>query len=127
MERAYALVAGGYNAMGHGGSIADAMEIITGHPARIYGLGWIFGRYGAEDLQRDLLSGHVVAVASRTDVEQTRPDLVPNHAYLVTGLQWYGGKPALRLWNPWGSLQPAPIPFDKLGSLFIQLDVGSAK
>jgi hypothetical protein len=127
MERAYAQVAGGYNAMGHGGRIADAMEIITGRPARTYGLGPIFGRYGPEDLRRDLLTGHLVAVASRTDVEQSRPDLVPNHAYLVTGLESYGGKPALRLWNPWGIVQPAPVPFDKLRSLFFQLDVGSAK
>jgi calpain family cysteine protease len=127
MERAYAQLAGGYNAMGHGGRIADAMEIITGQPARSYGLGPIFGRYRPQDLQRDLLSGHVVAVASRTDVEQSRPDLVPNHAYLVTGLESYRSKPALRLWNPWGSVQPAPVPFDELRSLFTQLDVGSPK
>lgn len=127
MERAYALYAGGYNAMGHGGSIGDAIEIITGHPARTYGLWRIFSRYSVDDLQRDLLSGHLVVVASRDDVEQSRPDLVPNHAYLVTGLEVQGGKPAIRLWNPWGNVQPAPVPFDKLRSLFFQLNVGSAR
>lgn len=127
MERAYAEVAGGYDAMGHGGEIADAMEIVTGHPARTYGLGPIFGRYAPEDLRRDLTAGHLMAVSSKANVEQTRPDLVPNHAYLVTGLASYGGKPALRLWNPWGRLQPAPVPFDKLGSLFVELAVGSPK
>lgn len=127
MERAYAQYAGGYNAMGHGGSIRDAMEIITGHPARGYGLGRIFGRYDADDMQRDLLAGHVVVVASRDDVEQSRPDLVPNHAYLVTALERHGSKVAVRLWNPWGMIQPAPVSFDRIRSLFFQVDVGSAK
>lgn len=127
MERAYAQYSGGYNAMGHGGRVPDAMEIITGRPARSYGLGPLFGRYGAADLQRDLQSGNIVVVASRRDVEQSRPDLVPNHAYLVTGLEMQGGLPAVRLWNPWGIIQPAPVPFDKLRSLFLQLDVGAAQ
>lgn len=127
MERAYAQYAGGYNAMGHGGSIRDAMEIITGHPARSYGLGPLFTGYSAADLQRDLLSGHLVVLASRDDVEQTRPDLVPNHAYLVTGLEPHAGKPAIHLWNPWGNVQPAPVQFDKLRSLFFQVNVGTAK
>jgi len=127
MERAYAQYAGGYNAMGHGGSIADAMEVVTGQPARRVALRPLFGRYGPDDLQRDLLAGRLVAIASRDDVEQTRPDLVPNHAYVVTGIEQQAGKPALRLWNPWGIVQPAPVPFDKMNSLFVQVDVGSVK
>jgi Calpain family cysteine protease len=124
MEKAYAQLRGGYNAIGHGGRPCDAMAAITGHPASRTALG-LFGSYHAADLTRDLAAGRLVVLGSRGDSEPYH--LRASHSYVVTGARTVGGTLCVMLHNPWNidEEEPKPVPVDKIAALFHSVDVGS--
>jgi hypothetical protein len=124
IERAYAKLSGGYDAMAHGGRAKTAFEVITGKPVRNVSLAG--GGYSPRDLQRDLASGHILVVSTPPAFSDDTPyHLYPAHAYLVKGVVEQGGQSFLELHNPWNRDEPALVPLDELGKCFDTADIGS--
>ena len=125
LERAYALVRGGYNATCHGDAPSTAMEVLTGKPATQTRM-WFFGPSGAQ------IAGWVAAgklvVLGTTKNAQGHHDLSNEHAYQVVGATIDKGKPSLLLHNPWNKGEGDPIvPYDELAKWFSSVNVGSVR
>lgn len=145
IEKAYAELRGGYDVLDKGARPVDMMEAITGRPAKVEpdrddfsnaGVGSPIGLYNVVnktfgDLADDLRKGKAVVFstpAERKDAngmvipnEPLPFDLVHSHSYVVeSAYQDAQGKQWLKLYNPWGNTQPAPVPYDAIykGSAF---------
>jgi hypothetical protein len=129
VEKAYAQLCGGYNAMARGGCPADAMEVLTGREAERIVPGWFAGlRYSSERLESDLAAGKLVALETKPGLDRnTPPLLVEQHAYSVVGTEVRDGRLYVRLYNPWGTRQPDLVPCDELNKWFRRVDVGSVR
>lgn len=143
VEKACAKYLGGYNKLGHGGTAAAAMTLLTGRETTSMSLLWpdrLAKAYEATDLQGDLANGKIVVLSTRANLgaatgrdawtgqNQLTTDtrgLVSNHAYFVKGTESRDGKLLVNLGNPWGDTDPAPVPFDELTTWFSDVSVGS--
>ena len=123
MEQAYAQLRGGYNAIARGGVPSDAMEVLTGRPAKHIELGWFAG-YSAKELIRDLAASKIVVLGTRGRVPEY--GIEAGHAYVVTGTIERDGELYLCLDNLWGTNQQ-PVPVSALRRCFHGVDVGCAK
>jgi hypothetical protein len=128
MEKAYAQYLGGYGKLESGGVARDAMRVLTGKPATQIGLG-LFTSYRADRLQSDLAAGKLITFATEEGIEVDAEDhyLISNHAYVVTGTEMVDGKLCVTLHNPWGHLDPSPVPVGDIKRWFVAVDVGSVK
>jgi hypothetical protein len=124
MEKAYAQLRGGYNAIAHGGFPADAMQALTGCEAHRSQLGWFRG-YRASDLRSDLASGRLVVLGTRRDVQEY--GLRGGHSYVATELVVDNGRLCVSLHNPWDSTEPRPVPVDEIARVFHAVDIGSVR
>lgn len=129
VEKAFARYCGSYGAIHNGGSGALALEVLTGKEARQTRLS-IFSHYGESQLQADLASGKPVVLQTRSGIggdggPTAARGLYAEHAYAVTGTDVIGGKLFVKLYNPWGRLDPPPVPFDELHQWFSAVDLGS--
>jgi hypothetical protein len=125
VEKAYAQLCGGYNAIARGGCPADVMEALTGREAERIVPYW-FTSYSSERLESDLAAGKLVVLETRPDLDpHTPPRLVDHHAYSIAGTEVRDGRLYVKLYNPWNSHQPDPIPGDELKKWFQRVDVGS--
>jgi hypothetical protein len=123
MEQAYAQLCRGYNAIARGGVPSDAMEVLTGRPAKHIELGW-YGRYSADELIRDLAASKMIVLGTRGDVQGY--GLAAHHAYVVTGAVERDGELYICLDNLWGTEQQ-PVPVSALSRCFRGVNVGCAK
>jgi hypothetical protein len=125
VEKAYAQLRGGYNAIARGGCPADVIEALTGREAERIVPNW-FTSYSSERLESDLAAGKLVILETRLDLDPyTPPRLVDQHAYSVAGTEVRDGRLYVKLYNPWNIHQPDPIPCDELKKWFRRVDVGS--
>jgi hypothetical protein len=148
IEKAYAQCFG-FDA--RGGSVADAMEVLTGREAtRVrldfsthLGLGfltrWLPG-YPPDRLSNDLAAKKIVVLETNesiggydgplaTQAQRTAHieahKLFGQHAYVVTGTEEVNGRLCLILHNPWNERQPDPVPYDELGEWFASVNIAS--
>jgi hypothetical protein len=130
IEKAFADLRGGYNAIGKGGYPDQALEALTGMPAAHTEFG-LFGSYAAGDMKGDLAAGKVVVLSTRQGSANGPYNLADRHAYVVTGTEEKDGKLYVVLHNPWNgadkSDEPKPIPHAELTKWFSSVDVGSAR
>ncbi len=125
IEKAYAQLCGGYNAIARGGCPADVMEALTGREAERVVPSW-FTSYSTERMERDLAAGKLVVLETRPGLDpRTPPRLVDQHAYSVAATEVRDGRLYVKLYNPWNKDQPDPIPCDELNKWFRRVDVGS--
>jgi hypothetical protein len=133
MEKAYAQLQGGYNAIAKGGRVEEAIETLTGKQASHVDLGSHDG-YSFEQLWSDVASHKVVVLSTKDGISASNPyNLYGAHAYVVTGVEHRDGKPYVRLSNPWNDPDhqyiPNAVPYDELRTWFQSADtanVGSA-
>lgn len=137
-EKAYAQYAGSYDAIGHGGDPAAAMQVLTGRDATSVSLGWparLFRSYGVDELQRDLASGKMIVLSTvagvgpipgyRATASGDAHPLIGSHAYYVRGVAQHNGKPYVMLGNPWANADPQAVPFDQLSRWFSKVSIGA--
>jgi hypothetical protein len=128
IERAYAQLRGGANAIGHGGSPKDAMEALTGQDATSTPLGVGGGRHPESQLKADLEAHKLVVLSTKWELGRDGPHgLTGSHAYQVSGYEEQDGRLFLKLHNPWNFDEPTPIPFDEVREHFDAVDVGSVR
>jgi hypothetical protein len=146
IEKAYAVLKGGYNRIGHGGIPVYAMEALTGRPCtrinlaldgapsyRGDGTAPVPGkRYSAEDLKRDLAANMAIAVETPDWLHASQEEyrLLSNHAYAVIGFaEDNEGRLFLKLKNPWNRPgdEPDLVPFEELAKWFTAIDIVDAK
>lgn len=119
IEKAFAAANGGYAAIAQGGSPVIAMEELTGHTARAISPASLT----LAALQADIAAGDLI-------VMDTRPgnglpfNLVGSHAYMVERVTSGPGGGMVQLGNPWGTNQPAAIPFAQLTRGIAEIDIG---
>jgi hypothetical protein len=120
VEKAFAMLNGGYNAIAYGGYPALAMEELTGQSATYV---------APSQMTLAMLQKHVAAGDLMTFDTSSRSGLpyglVSNHAYMFSQLIGSGGLASIQLLNPWGYNQPAAIPFARLAaSGVVNIDIG---
>ncbi|MBI4412439.1 MAG: hypothetical protein HY541_08150 [Deltaproteobacteria bacterium] len=104
MEKAYAKMMGGYENIGNGGVVSEALVTLTG--SRIVSHSYI-GSLSSDglysELEKALKDGKSVAASTYSDGSKyTGTGLVARHAYTVLDVQEVGGKKYVVLRNPWG-------------------------
>jgi hypothetical protein len=149
IEKAYAQYLGGYNQIARGGSVAFAMETLTGKPAEVIVLEPPLGPvtslvqtalralrimpsgpgYAAHRLKSDLDTHKLVVFVSHPVLA------VPNergvsgfHAYAVVGMQDGADGPVVKVRDPLDAMgQSLSIPYGELSHWFKFASVGSAR
>nr|WP_294521725.1 C2 family cysteine protease [uncultured Rhodopila sp.] len=119
LEKAAAMLDGGYGTIMNGGNPVIAMEELTGQPATYM---------APAALTLAKLDGFVTAgdlITMDTSGAANLPfNLISNHAYMFEKVTMQGGTAMLQLGNPWGIDQPTVIPLGQLSSGMIEVDVG---
>jgi hypothetical protein len=119
LEKAVATLDGGYSAIANGGSPVIAMEELTGHAASYMSPASLT----LAALQAFINAGDLI-------VMDTLPNgalpngLVNNHAYMFESVSGGGASATVRLGNPWGFDQPAPILLSQLSRGVAEVDIG---
>ncbi len=122
IEKAFAQVAGGYNTLNLGSHADVAMTLLTGKPAKAVNP----ATYNPNQLLSDVAAGKLVVFETQGTVADSS-GLRPLHAYNVTGTVTKDGKLFVLLNNPWGTKQPAPVPYAEVGKWFSRVDIGSVR
>jgi hypothetical protein len=142
LEKAYAQMRGGYGEIGKGGQPAKAMFALTGREGAGYGTAQFAGytappsRGGPggrvppsvtwDSLKRDFDAGKMITMSSWDGDKKKGPRLafnvVPNHAYAVSGFREVNGIKMVDLQNPWG-YDHVSIPYNQLAASFRNINV----
>jgi hypothetical protein len=120
LEKAFAELNGGYEAITNGGYPTAAMEALTGMDATSL---WL----PQQPLSLAALQGYIKAgdmLTFDTSADPVGYGLYGDHCYMFEGLTTTNGTPMIKLGNPWGVDQPAGIPLSKLSPDFMQVDIG---
>jgi hypothetical protein len=119
LEKAVATLDGGYNAIANGGSPLIALEELTGHAASsLAPAATTLAQLISDSAANDLLVFDTKSIGALTN------NLVNSHAYMFEGLTGTGAAATIKLGNPWGTDQPAPILLSALAKNFSEIDVG---
>jgi hypothetical protein len=124
IEKAYGQSKGGYDAINKGGYSGDVMTALTGRETQDISA----NKYSFEQMQKDLKAGGVTAATPDKDAVKKKGPLDYGlhawHSYVVTeaytdkdGKQW------VKLYNPWGSDHPKPVPFEDFKKNFVSVQV----
>ncbi len=119
LEKAVAMLDGGYNAIAHGGNPVLAMETLTGRTATYLSPASI----SAALLQSLVAAGDMITFDT-LNKSGLAGGLVGSHAYMFEKLTVTNGVAMVQLGNPWGFAQPAAIPLTQLRQNFAEIDVG---
>ena len=127
MEKAFAQLYGGYNAISNGGYPTLAMEALTGNLATAY----TSSKYMSEENITKLLNSGAMLTLD-TFYGNNSFNTVDHHCYAITGQKVINGVMNVAITNPWGYYAPGTsvsggtgyIPANKLGSIFAELDIG---
>jgi hypothetical protein len=126
MERAYAAHVGGYMKLDQPGNAVDAIEVLTGRPAKNVAVGW--PTYTAQDLQRDVDAGKLIVGISEEKIDGKNPcNIVAKHSYAVVGTVTRDGSLFVCLRNPWHGGEISEVPWSEFKSTFKSVAVGSVK
>ncbi len=118
LEKAYATLHGGYDAIGRGGYPVLALEELTGHKAS-----WMSaGQVTETVLRQHIAAGDVMTFD--TGGGSLPYGLVNNHCYMFQSLTGSGKTAAVQVLNPWGFAEPAAIPVSQLAKAFVEVDFG---
>lgn len=119
-EKAMASFMGGNYDDIDGGYTSDAFEAITGRDAERG------GESNFDDIQAKLEDGQLMAVGTEGDAswwpfddEVDNDEIVPNHAYMVAGIEERDGERRIHLINPWGPDGGSYEGKDKVGELWL--------
>ena len=126
VEKAFAKLNGGYDKITKGGYPQDAMETVTGRPAGSRPLAQVT----VSDLQA-ALAGHqpvIMSTIKSSAVDGSVPNgMIGSHAYVLDLIQSApDGQPLVLLKNPWGTLNPKAIPYNRLGQSVGWVQTGGA-
>jgi hypothetical protein len=149
IEKAYAQYLGGYNHMARGGSVAFAMETLTGKPAEVIGMEPPPERvtslvqtalralrlvpsgpgYAADRLKSDLDAHKLIVLVSRPVLAMPNDrGLAGFHAYAVVGMRDTGDGPVVELRDPLDARgRNISVPCEELSKWFKLASVGSAR
>jgi hypothetical protein len=124
IEKAYAQWKGGYDQINKNGDAGQFMEALTGHASSSYTpLNFPFFGYSFGKLSDDFNSGKNVTFLSR-DTVSGKYGVVGDHYYAVQSVYTdANGKQMVQLYNPWGTNQPDPIPYDEALAQFETVNV----
>lgn len=124
IEKAYAQWKGGYDKIKDNGNAGQFMEALTGHASKTYTpinfpmVGYTYG-----NLRDDFNSGKNITFLSR-DAVSGKYGVVKDHYYAVQSVYTdANGKQMVQLYNPWGTNQPQPIPYDEVLAQFENVNV----
>ncbi len=122
LEKAYAQMHGGVEAIGNGGYMSDAQETLLGAPATSRKISSMEPRAVFAHLQSELAQGKIIGVNTPHEAEGRPPlrqlldvfratvaGIVPGHVYSVWGTQEVNGKPYVLLRNPWANTEPGSL------------------
>ena len=119
LEKAVATLDGGYGVINEGGNPATAMEQLTGQSAIALSPTGL----SQNALQAFMAAGDLITMDTAN--KAGLPDnLIADHAYMLEKVTMSGGSAMVQLGNPWGTDQPAPIPFSQLAKGIAEVDVG---
>jgi Ca2+-binding RTX toxin-like protein len=113
LEKAVATTWGGYSAISNGGSPSIVMEELTGCSGNYI----LSSSLSLQQLQTAVTAGELIVFDTQTS-GSLGYGLYNQHAYMFQSLTTVNGTVMVNLLNPWGSYEPAPVPFAKVGSLF---------
>jgi len=139
IEKAIASLVGGYNSMNLGSQAHRTMEMLTGNRAACFSLcesgsaeRFLGFRCTASDVAVAAASGKLVVLGSTDHAGQpvlpgkSPPyGLISTHSYQVARVVTINGVPCAVLRNPWGIMNPDPIPLDQLARYFDNVNIGS--
>ena len=116
LEKAYAMVHGGFDRIKLGGSMSEALRLFSEHEVVAFEADAVPG----SELTRAFLEGSAMTVATEFVSEPNEFQLRPNHAYAVRGFYEDGGETYVVLSNPHGprAVAPFPIPEREWEQLF---------
>ncbi len=122
LEKAYAQLNGGVQAIGNGGFMSDAQETLLGAPSSNLSIASMDPQALFAHVQADLAQGKIVNVSTPSEAEGRPPlkqlldvfratvaGIVPGHVYSVWGTQEVNGKPYVLLRNPWADTEPGSL------------------
>jgi hypothetical protein len=119
LEKAVAVLNGGYSAIANGGSPLTAMEELTGHAASFMAPASL--TFAA---LRNYVKAADLIVMDTPSVGVLPDNLVNNHAYMFEGVTGGGASAKVHLGNPWGFDQPAPMSLSQLSHGFAIVEIG---
>lgn len=122
MEKAYAQMNGGYQAIGAGGSPSSALEALTGVPARYTAIDKASPSATFQTIKDQLESGKFLVASTPASGRKpglittlldafmaTKRGIVPWHAYSVLGVEEHRGRQFVLLRNPWANTEPGSV------------------
>ncbi len=118
LEKAIALLDGGYGAVANGGNPMIVMQQITGHAATFMSP----AQLTLQKLQAFIAEGDLIAMD--TGSGRLGFNLVNNHAYMFEKITITGGAAMVQVGNPWGFNQASMIPLAQLSKAFVEVDLG---
>jgi hypothetical protein len=118
LEKAIAILDGGYSAIANGGNPMIVMQELTGKSA----ISVSPGQLTLQKLQAYIAEGDLIAMD--TGGGSLGFNLVNNHAYMFEAVTIVKGAAMVQVGNPWGFNQPALIPLAQLSKAFVEVDVG---
>ena len=119
LEKAVATLDGGYGVIDAGGNPTTAMEQLTGHRASDLSVGGV----SQSVLQAFVAAGDLITMDTANKANLPY-NLIAGHAYMLEKVTMSGGTAMVQLGNPWGTDQPALIPFSQLSKGISEVDVG---
>ena len=109
IEKAVAMLHGGYNMIANGGYSSLAMEELTGQKATYATPGGL----SLAALQQHIAAGDLITFDTGSTAGSPY-NLVSSHSYMFQKLNGTDSSATVQLVNPWGTNQPAAIPFSQL-------------
>lgn len=118
LEKAIATLDGGYSAIANGGNPMIAMQELTGHSATFMSP----AQLSMQALQSFMAAGDLIVMDTANAALPF--NLVGSHAYMFEKLSVVSGQQMVQMGNPWGTAQPALVPFAQLSKAFVEVDIG---
>ena len=110
MEKAYAQWKGGYDVVGKGGSLQDALSALTGRVGGVIPVAPGDEKDTFEVAEYALKAGLAVAAATKGEDQEALykgTAVYAGHGYSVLGVSKTGAETFITLRNPWGEVEPA--------------------
>lgn len=118
LEKAIAMLDGGYGAVANGGNPMIVMQQLTGHTA----ISLSPAQLTLQKLQAFIAEGDLIAMD--TGGGKLGFNLVNSHAYMFEKVTIVSGAAMVQVGNPWGTNQASLIPLTQLSKAFVEIDVG---
>ena len=119
LENAVAQLNSGYAGIANGGSPVIAMEELTGKSAT-----FLSPKSMTQALLQSFSAQGDLVVMDTPASGALLDGLVNDHAYMFEGVTGSGANAAVKLGNPWGTDQPAPVLLSQLTKGIAEVDVG---